>query len=359
MNPEDPVAAWRSFRSLWLALAVAAMSSPFVWLGWEGIHGRVPGGSPRVTFAVGLAVLAIAVFLVAPRRTRTLRVTRTGFMVDGRARALKRWPDDAVIEGIVRAGGQRADATRFVAARQARLRLAEQPPGEFAEELLRGADALAYAVGASSAAHWPYAALLVEPGAPAQVCFTPEAARVAAAGSSPASLFVLAGYRSGHEAALADNGAVVQSLDLVTIDPFLHDAATHAHYGGSLAALDGGGDLDDLAASVDRFRSRSGAAAADRAAVPEVDVCLVRRGPASDAQWPARLAALFAYRVVAGPRTELDARVHEVLLGWQARTGDDALAVFFRAWRVLMAQPALGGQPYDPVAWPDGLTPPK
>jgi hypothetical protein len=359
MNPDDPVAAWRAFRSLWLALAVAVMSSPFVYLGWHGIHDRASGGSPRATFAVGLAVLALAVFFAAPRRVRTLRVTRTGFLVDGRARDPGRWPDGALHAGILRAGGQNADAIRFVAARQARLHLAARPRGEFAEELLRGADALAYAVGSSRFAHWPYAALLVEPGAPAQVCFTPEAARVAAAGTSAASVFVLAGYVSGHEAALANNGAVVQSLGLVEIDPFLHDAATQTHYGGALAALDGGGDLDDLAAWVAGHQSRSGAAAADRAAVPEVDVCLARGGPASDAQWPARLAALFAYRTVAGPRTDLDARVHAVLLRWQDRTTDDSLAAFFRAWRILMAQPALGGELYDDVAWPDALTLPK
>lgn len=351
---EEHIAAWRSFRSLWLAVAIAVMSWPFLWLGWEGIDGRAPGGSPRATLGFGLVVLAAAVFVGAPRRLRTLRMTRTAFLVDGRPRELGRWTDEVLTAGILRAGGQHADARRFVAVRQARLHLAAAPAVEYTEELRRGADAMAHAVGPSS--QWPYAALLVEPGAPAQVCLTPEAARVAAASSSTASVFVLAGYLSGHEHALAERGAVVRSLALVKDDPFLRKAASSAHHGGPLAALDGG-DLDDLAGGVDRFRSRSGAAKADREAVPEVDVWLARRGRASDSEWPARLAALFAYRAVAGPRTDLEARVFAVLLRWKARDSDDALDTFFRAWRVLMAQPAVE-EPCQCVSWPEGLAPP-
>ncbi len=355
MSSGDHVAVWRPFSSLWLALAIAVFSSPFVWLGWEGVAGRAPGGSPRATLGLGLVMLASAAYVAVPGRRRELRVTPTAFLVNGRARDPGRWPDTTVSDGIVRAGGSYAEAMRFIAARQARLHLAARPGGAFAEELRRGADAMARAVEPPRC-NWPYAAL-VEQGAPTRVCLTPEAARVAATTTSTASVFVLAGYRSGHEPALAERGAVVQSLELVARDPFLHEAATTAHYGGALSVLDGGGDLDDLAESVQQCWSRSGATATDRQTVPEVDVCLVRQGPARDSDWPARLAALFAYRTVAGPRTELETRVFAVLRGWKDTAGTDSFAAFATAWRRLMAQPAEGGEPRDDVSWPEGLSP--
>lgn len=354
MNPDDHVATWRPFNSLWLGLAVALMAAPFVWLGWEGMAGRAPGGSPRGTFGVGLGILAGAAFLAVPRPRKQLRVTRASFLVNGWPRDRRRWSDETVIAGMVRAGSSRAEAMRFAAVRHARLTLAARPEVPFTDDLLRGADALARVIEPPRG-YWPYAALL-EPDAPARVCLTPEAARVAAATTSPSSVFVLAGYTSGPEAALSGHGAVVRSLELVNRDPFMHEAQTTAHYGGALSAMDGG-DLDDLAASVQHHRSRSGATATDRQLVPEVDVCLMRQGPASDAVWPARLATLFAYRTVAGPRTDLEARVFAVLRAWQDRAGSDAFTAFTSAWRVLMAQPADGTLRAD-VTWPDGLTPP-
>lgn len=354
MNPGDHLTPWRPFSSLWLALAMAVMAAPFVWLGWEGMAGRVPGGSPRGTFGVGLGVLVWAAYVALPWPRKQLRVTRASFLVNGRPGDLRRWTDEKVIEGMVRAGSSRAEALRFVAVRRARLHLAARPELPFTDDLLRGADALARALEPPRG-FWPYAALL-QPGAPARVCLTPEAARVAAATASTTSVFVLAGYTSGHEAALSEHGAVVRSLELVDRDPFLHEAASTAHHGGALSAMDGG-DLDDLAASVQHCRSRSGATAADRQLVPEVDLCLARHGPASDAVWPARLAALFAYRTVAGPRTDLEPRVFAVLRGWQDRAGTDAFTAFAAAWRMLMAQPAVG-TPYADIAWPEGLTPP-
>ncbi len=356
MIADDPTATWRRFHSLWLALPLAAMSAPFFWLASEGASGRAPGGSPGFAFSVGLVFLAGAALIGLPGRRRVLRVTRTAFMVDGQPRDPRQWPDARVIAGIMQAGRPRRDASRFVAARLARLHLAARPEGPFAETLLRGADALARAAeSALSGPVWPYAAL-VEPGAPTRVCLTPEAARVAATTTSTTSVFVLAGYLSGHEAALAEHGAVVRSLELIERDPFLHEATSIAHHGGALSAMDGG-DLDDLAESVQPCGSRTGATMADRHTVPEVDVCLVRRGPARDADWPARLAALFAYRAVAGPRTDLEARVFVVLRGWKDRTGDDNFATFARAWRQLMAQPADSGRLNECVAWPDGLAP--
>ncbi len=356
MIVDDPTATWRRFHSPWLALPLAAMSSPFLWLASEGASGRVPGGSPSFTLGLGLVFLAGAAVLGFPGRRRVLRMTRTSFLVDDQPSDPRRWPDAMVISGIMQAGSPRSDASRFVAARLARLHLADRPEGPFAEALLHGADALARAVESNLAGPaWPYAAL-VEPGAPPRVCPTPEAARVAVSTTSTTSVFVLAGYLSGHETALAEHGAVVQSLELVARDPFLHEATSIAHHGGALSAIEGG-DLDHLAESVQPCRSRSGATVADRQTVPEVDVCLVRRGPASDGDWPARLAAMFAYRAVAGPRTDLEARVFAVLRGWKDRAGDDNFATFARAWRQLMAQPAESGKLMECVAWPDGLAP--
>ncbi len=356
MIADDPTATWRRFHSLWLALPLAAMSSPFFWLASEGASGRAPGGSPGFALGVGLVFLAGAARIGLPGRRRVLRVTRTAFLVDGQPRDPRRWPDAMVIAGIMQAGNSRRDASRFVAARMARQHLAARPDGPFAEVLLRGADALARAAEPDlSGPVWPYAAL-IEPGAPTRVCLTPEAARVAATTTSTTSVFILAGYLSGHETALAEHGAVVRSLELIERDPFLYAASSIAHHGGALSAMDGG-DLDDLAASVQACGSRTGATVADRHAVPEVDLCLVRRGPARDTDWPARLAALFAYRAVAGPRTDLEARVFAVLRGWKDRIGDDNFTAFARAWRQLMAQPAESGKLMECVTWPDGLTP--
>lgn len=361
MTPDDAWhEPWRPPRRLGAAALLGLLGLAAVGYGLTlGATGWVVPGA--------LGVVAAA-WIGRPRRDRVLHLDWRGRWVSLRDAppsmfpawdpVLSGWTREDVRAGLVRAGVDPVAAVRFTEAWDAARRIRDQGvpwPGPAAHRATMAITRSLFV--ARNEARWPYGAL-VEAGGEVRVCPTPETARVLTRTVPAGAVLVLTGYATAHEPILATRLPLV-SLALCPFDPFDTEVLGMAHHGGPLAPLEVGGGVDVLVASLGGKGSRRKCeiAAQDRADVPEVDECRLDGRAVSDREWPATLAALFAYRAVGGPRTELDDRVVGVLRRWRERGENDGAWVnFVQAWLTLVHCPN-GGETWVFEGWPEDLAP--